>query len=98
VSISRRSIVGLVAALVLWSALAWLTVTVNAGGHVCTILGPDPDVNGQTPELTQAEWDELTHRQCDRPPSPVAILVFGTGYVVIVAGFLALADRPPDKS
>lgn len=90
---SRAALVGLATALVLWTALAWLTVTVTDGGHVCGILVPDPAPGEPSlAPLTQAELDQLTHERCDRPPSPVAILVFGTGYVVIVAGFLARAD------
>ncbi len=100
-SISRRSLVGLIAALVLWSALAWLTDTVNAGAHVCSILGlPEQttDANGQTRALTQAEMDKWVRERCDRPPSPVAILVFGTGYVVIIAVFVGRADRRSEGS
>ena len=95
-SISRRWLVGLVAALVLWTALATLVTTVMEGGYVCSILTPTTDANGQ--QLTQAEMDKLTRERCDRGPSLGGILLFGTGYVVIVAGFLARADRPSDRS
>lgn len=91
-SISRRSVVGLVAALVLWTAMAWLlTVTVNSGGRVCSILNT-VDANGE--QLTQ---DEMRAR-CNRPPSPLAIFVVGMGNVVIIAAFVVRADRRSEGS
>jgi hypothetical protein len=92
--VSRAALVGLATALVLWTALSlfWLIATPGEA-HVCTIIAPEAAPGEPSlPPLTQAEWDELTHQQCDRPPSPLAILVFGTGYVLIIAGFLARAD------
>jgi hypothetical protein len=98
VNIRGRSLVGLIAALVLWTALAlfWFVATPGEA-HVCSILGAQTtDANGQT--LTQAEMDELQRQRCERPPSPVAILVFGNGYVVIIGLFAVWADRRPEGS
>jgi hypothetical protein len=98
VSISRRSVVGLVAALVLWTALAlfWLIATPGEA-HVCGIVGVQTtDANGQT--LTQAEMDRLVSERCDRGPSLGVILLFGNGYVVIVGLFAVWADRRSERS
>ncbi len=97
-SISRRSLVGLVAALVLWSALAlfWL-ITTPGEARVCSILGAQTtDANGQA--LTQAEMDELTRQRCERGPSLGVILLFGNGYVVIIGLFAVWADRRSEGS
>jgi hypothetical protein len=95
VSISRRALVGFVAALVLWTAMAlfWFVATPGEG-HVCSLL-QTPAEAGETepPPLTDAELAELTRQRCDRPPSLTSILVFGTGYVVIIGVFAARGTR-----
>lgn len=99
-SISRRSLVGLVAVLVLWTALAlfWLIATPGEG-RVCSILGAQTtDANGQTPALTQAEMERLVSERCERGPSLGVILLFGNGYVVIIGLFAVWADRRSDGS
>jgi hypothetical protein len=92
-----RWLVGLVAALVLWTAMAWVWVAVSGNAHVCSILAASVG----EPELTSAEQLELTRERC-RPRASVAdIVVFGTGYVVILAVFGVFAARagsPPDDS
>jgi hypothetical protein len=97
VSISRRSLFGFVAALLLWSALAVVWVGLTGNAHVCSIL-QTPDADGQTPELTEAEQVALTNERCGPRASLVDILVFGTGYVVIITAFVVYATRPSDKS
>lgn len=92
-----RSLLALIAALVLWTAMAWIVTTVMEGGHVCSILST-VDGNGQTEQLTQAELDKLTHERCDRGPSMGGILLFGTGYVVIIAAFVVRADLQSQRS
>jgi hypothetical protein len=73
-------------------------VVSTGGGHVCTILGPPTEAGAtEPPPLTQAEWDELTHQQCDRPLDNLGNVVIGTGYVVIIAAFVATAARASEE-
>ena len=96
---NMRWFVGLVAALVLWSAMAFLWVQMTGNGHVCGILGSQTtDANGQTPALTQAEMDKLVNERCGPRPSLADIVVFGTGYLVILGVFAVRAGRPSNES
>jgi len=92
-----RWLVGLVAALVLWSAMAFLWVALTGNAHVCTIL-QTPDANGQTLQLTQAEMDEYVNANCGPRASLGDILVIATGYLVILGVFAIRATGPSDES
>jgi hypothetical protein len=92
---NMRWLVGLAAALVLWTAMAWVWVTVSGNAHVCGILSP---AAVGAPELTEAEQQELTRERCGPRPSVADFVVFGTGYVVILAVFAVRAERRSDES
>jgi hypothetical protein len=96
VSTGRGSLVGFVAVLVLWTALAlfWFMATPGEG-HVCGLLQTPTAVGEPSPPpLTDAELIELTNERCGRPPSLASILVFGTGYLVMIGAFAARSTRP----
>lgn len=88
--LSRRTLLALVATLVIWSAVSYAFVSMTAGSGVCKIL--QPIVKGETPHpLTQAEMDAQTAR-CNRPN--LGILTFTVvGYVLIVGFFAARPAR-----
>jgi len=95
---NTRWLVGLVAALVLWTAIAWVWITVSGNAHVCSILQPVA-ADGQTlAPLTEAEQDDLIRERCGPRASVGDILVFASGYLVIVGVFAVLAERRSDKS
>ena len=97
-SISRRSLVGFAAALALWTAMAWFWVTVSGNAHVCSLLQA-PTAAGQTEApLTEAEQQEQTRQRCGPRASLGDILVFGTGYVVILGLFAVCATRPSEAA
>jgi hypothetical protein len=90
-----RGLVGLVAALVLWSAMAWVWVQISGNAHVCSIVGAQTtDANGQTPALTQAEMDELVRERCGPRASVADLMVFAAGYIVILGVVAVRAERP----
>jgi len=89
----RRSIVVVVAALVVWTFLSYGLVGLSSGQHPCHLLQTIPPggfPNGVTPPLTQAEMDALT-AACSAP-KPGDFLMPAVGYVVIVGFALASAS------
>jgi len=77
-------VLALLAALIVWSVLAWAFVFAFSGGHVCNILQPVGDYGAS---LTQAQLADVMAAKlaaCNRPDLG-AIAVFGIGYIVIAA-------------
>lgn len=70
-----------IAAVLVWSVLAYLFIFVFAGSHPCSILAP-VGVDGTIVQLTQ---DEINQRvaDCAGRPDIGAMTVFGIGYIVL---------------
>jgi hypothetical protein len=91
-----RSIILVIAALVIWTFLSYELVGLSSGSHGCSLLVPIPEgsfPNGVMPTLTQAEMDAQT-AACSEP-KPGDFLIPAVGYILIV-GF-AVASATADK-
>lgn len=96
--IGMRRALTLAAALVLWTAMAWAWVTVTGNMHVCSILQTISAAGEPTPPpLTQAEMDAWTRERCGPRASFADILIFGTGYLVIIGVAAIRASSPPSR-
>ena len=98
----RRSIILVVAALVVWTFLSYELVGLSSGSHGCHLLVQIPPggfPNGVIPTMTQAEMDAQT-AACSAP-KPGDFFVAAIGYILIVGSAVASAtagkrDMNPD--
>jgi hypothetical protein len=88
----RRSVILLVAALVVWTFVSYELVGMSSGSHGCHLLVQIPQggfSNSVMPKLTQAEMDAQT-AACSEP-KPGDFLMPAVGYVLILGTGVAAA-------
>ena len=88
----RRSIILVVAALVVWTFLSYELVELSSGSHGCHLVVQIPEggfPNGLMPTMTQAGMDAQT-AACSAP-KPGDFFIPAIGYILIVGSAVSSA-------